>query len=295
MLSQFQASYQRVEQSLQRLTDSIAAYNPSVTAADELLVANEEVDHDLEKRREYGRMYVAGIADARAVVTHQTNHVRLQQLRQQTTSLDQKIKDTVKLIADLRRDIQAIPSDTSTTDTADPRREVSVDELLRYAKFISKTAPTVPRKPVLEAKPPSLPPEGGQAHITNGIATPPPGAQDDSDPTSTRAEIVGLNAVPQTGQMYVAPPPEVGNMGFEPWPSHGQVQLSALADIQKMVEAGRDPGSVLTPEQREAAEKARKEEEERGRLEEEEKRQKQRASGHGGNTQNSETFDVDDL
>ena len=50
MLSQFQASYQRVEQSLQRLTDSIAAYNPSTSAADELVAANEVVDEDLEQR-----------------------------------------------------------------------------------------------------------------------------------------------------------------------------------------------------------------------------------------------------
>lgn len=231
-----------------------------------------------------------------AVVVHQTNHVRLQRLRQQATSLDQKIKDTVKLIADLRRDIQAIPSDASTTDTnGTQRREVSVDELLRYAKFISKTAPAVPRKPTIEAKPPNLPEESSQAQITNGIATPPPGAQDRADPTATRTKIVGLNAVPQTGQPFVAPPPEAGILGFEPWPSHVQVQMSALADIQKMVEAGRDPASVLTPEEKEAAERARKEEEERERIAQEESRQRQRAGGQGGSARDIETFDVDDL
>ena len=50
MLSQFQASYQRVEQSLQRLTDSIAAYNPSTSAADELVAADEIVSQNLEQR-----------------------------------------------------------------------------------------------------------------------------------------------------------------------------------------------------------------------------------------------------
>jgi hypothetical protein len=49
MLSQFQASYQRVEQSLQRLTESIAAYNPSTSAADELVAANDAVNEDLDQ------------------------------------------------------------------------------------------------------------------------------------------------------------------------------------------------------------------------------------------------------
>lgn len=50
MLSQFQASYQRVEASLQKLTDSIAAYNPSLTAADELVAADEAVQSNVEQR-----------------------------------------------------------------------------------------------------------------------------------------------------------------------------------------------------------------------------------------------------
>lgn len=48
MYSQFQASYQRVEASLQKLTDSIAAYNPSTTAADELAVADDAVQQNVE-------------------------------------------------------------------------------------------------------------------------------------------------------------------------------------------------------------------------------------------------------
>ena len=51
MLSRCQASYQRVEQSLQRLTDSIAAYNPSTSAADELVAADEAVNENLEQCR----------------------------------------------------------------------------------------------------------------------------------------------------------------------------------------------------------------------------------------------------
>ena len=50
MLSQFQASYRRMDQSLQRLTDSIAAYNPSTAAADELVAADDALIEDLATR-----------------------------------------------------------------------------------------------------------------------------------------------------------------------------------------------------------------------------------------------------
>lgn len=50
MNAQFQNSYRRMEESLQRLTDSIAAYNPSPAAADELLAADDAVNEDLDRR-----------------------------------------------------------------------------------------------------------------------------------------------------------------------------------------------------------------------------------------------------
>jgi hypothetical protein len=49
MFSEATACYQRVEQILQRLTDSIASYNPSVRDADELVAAEEAVNKVLDK------------------------------------------------------------------------------------------------------------------------------------------------------------------------------------------------------------------------------------------------------
>lgn len=51
MYARFQNSYRRMEESLQRLTDSIAAYNPSPTAAEELIAADDAVNEDLERRK----------------------------------------------------------------------------------------------------------------------------------------------------------------------------------------------------------------------------------------------------
>ncbi|KAI7174198.1 hypothetical protein KC352_g24450, partial [Hortaea werneckii] len=60
-------------------------------------------------------------------------------------------------------------------------------------------------------------------------------------------------------------------------PSVDKIQAGALGEIQKMVEAGRDPASVLSPAEQAEADKRRAEEEERERLEELE-REKRRAS-----------------
>lgn len=56
MLESFQASYQRMEQALQRLVDSIAAYNPLPAASDELLAADDELGNHLETRMSYTKL-----------------------------------------------------------------------------------------------------------------------------------------------------------------------------------------------------------------------------------------------
>jgi len=40
-----------MERSLQNLTDSIAGYNPSTAAADELVAADDALNEDLEQRK----------------------------------------------------------------------------------------------------------------------------------------------------------------------------------------------------------------------------------------------------
>ena len=50
MLSTFQTKFQRLEQALNTLVESVAAYNPSVTAADELVAADDELNKSLEQR-----------------------------------------------------------------------------------------------------------------------------------------------------------------------------------------------------------------------------------------------------
>ena len=55
MIAQFQANYQRMDQSLQRLAESVAAYNPSTAAADELVAADDAVNENLEQCKFYAQ------------------------------------------------------------------------------------------------------------------------------------------------------------------------------------------------------------------------------------------------
>jgi hypothetical protein len=205
-------------------------------------------------------------------------------LRQTTDSLDQNIKDTVKLLADARKDVIAIPADESSTNT---RREVE-------AKFISNT--TVPptfRKPIPEVKLPRTSEERAQAQITNGMATPPPGAQDSENTPYARSEIVGKDAMPQQSQDWLE---SFNNLPFEPWPSHGIIQQGALADIQRIIEDGRDPANLLTPEERAEAARKRAEEDEKDRLEQEERNRRRMSMSMGqASRARPEVFNPDDM
>ncbi|KAK5137180.1 hypothetical protein LTR08_000685 [Meristemomyces frigidus] len=246
MLSQFQASYQRVEQSLQRLTDSIAAYNPSTTAAEELAAADDALDENLGQ-----------------LVRHQRNVLRIEELRRITQEHDERLRTHIRHIAELRQEIATIPS----TDAATSEREVSVDELLSHAKFISPT--TVPptfRKQDVNLQPAKT--ETTNAHITNGIATPPSGMQDGDNAAYIKSENIGVKTLDPSQQEWLDP---LANLPFEPWPSHDVIQRGALADIQRMVESGRDPASVLSPEEQAEADRRRLIEEEKERLEEQER------------------------
>lgn len=140
-------------------------------------------------------------------------------------------------------------------------------ELLSYAKFVSPTTvpPTFRRQDV---PPKALKAEPTDAQITNGIATPPPGAQETDNPSYVKSESIGVETLDPAHRAWLDP---LANLPFEPWPSNNVIQQGALAEIQRMVESGRDPASVLSPEEQAEADRKRQEEEEKERLEEQER------------------------
>ncbi|KAK4613709.1 Mediator of RNA polymerase II transcription subunit 4 [Fulvia fulva] len=275
MDAEFQTTFQRVETALQRLTDSIAAYNPSTTAAEELVEADAVVAEQVAK-----------------LVKHQQNYRRIQELRETADSLDETIKNTIRVLADTRKEIQSIP----TSETTEPRREVRVDELLAYAKFIAPTTvpPTVAKSfvPIPEDK------KDTEAQTTNGIATPPQViSQDVDNPAYVKSEgrEKGIEQMAQADKNWLQPV----NFAFDFWPTPDQMKHGALGRIQYMIEQGKDPASVLSAEDQAKVDKERKEREDRERAEEEARERRNREEwGHAAPNRRGtvvEPFNPDDL
>ncbi|KAF2218124.1 vitamin-D-receptor interacting mediator subunit 4-domain-containing protein, partial [Elsinoe ampelina] len=139
MLPILQTRYQRVEKALDTLLESITAYNPSLTAADELLAADDDVNEALT-----------------SLAQHHTNYGRILSLRETSANLDTQIKTTIRTLAETRKTLQSIalpPSSlpTTTQQSSSEHRPVRVDELLSYAKFISKTTVPPTRTPPIQS------------------------------------------------------------------------------------------------------------------------------------------------
>jgi len=99
--------------------------------------------------------------------------------------------------------------------------------------------------------------------------------------------------MPQQSQDWLE---SFNNLPFEPWPSHGIIQQGALADIQRMIEDGRDPAKILTPEERAEADRRKAEEDERDRLEQEERnRRRMSMSMSQAPRARPEVFNPDDM
>lgn len=223
---------------------------------------------------------------------HQGNYLRIQELRQTTESLDEMLRDTIKLLADTRKEILSIPSSGGSDE---PRRELKVDELLSYAKYISKT--TVPPTFRKQDVPlPAVKTELARAQIANGIATPASRAQEDEHVPYSNPDNVSAKAMKNEDKRWLNP---LEALPFEPWPSHDVIQRGALADIQRMIEAGRDPGEVLTAEEQAEADRRKREEEEREKAAQAERERRRMSMFDTGGVRRRETmgdvFNPDDL
>lgn len=230
------------------------------------------------------------------MVIHQRNHLRLESLRDTATALDETIKTTLKVLADTRKEIEAISPETSFSE---PRRTVKIDDVLAYAKFISKTTVPPTFRPSAQAtnttgeKSTNIgTPKAGQGvggidketQLASEITTP---VQDELALNSTfttnnssgtkgtngSSTIVGLDVLPEQDRTWLEP---AATLPFEPWPSHEVISAGALAAIQRMVEAGQDPAAVLSQEEQAAADARRLEEEAIERREQAERERRRR-------------------
>lgn len=199
-------------------------------------------------------------------------------------SLDQTLRRTIQTLAETRKDILAIPSNRSSEGS---RREVEVDELLAYAKFISKTTVPQTSQKRKDTSSVAIKREETDAHMTNGITTPPTGTGTNSNAQNVDVKGVDIKANVDEDEEQV----------FIPWPAQDVIQRGALADVQRLIENGRDPGSVLTADEQAQLDEERKAEDERARLAQEEA-ERRRMSMFDTSIRRSTTADVfnpDDL
>lgn len=252
------ARFERVEKALATLIDSVSRYNPTISQGNELVTADQELSTGLDKLK-----------------IHQQNHAKIQQLRGITTGLDNQIKETLTQLAHARKELVNTPA---TSFPSGPSYPIKYDELLAYARRISKT--TLPNanvlaNPQVNAAESTTKPDSGAE--TPAAATPAGGTPNG---VGTPAQLNGAGGVtptmngeptsqysnttlPEGLQAHINP---LANSDFIPWPNEDLLRQGALANIQYLTDKGINPQGYDP-----AAEEARKKQEEEEAKEREEK------------------------
>lgn len=210
---------------------------------------------------------------------HQNNNLRIQKLRQSSAALDTQIRDTLTSLANTRKDIVTTHT---TTYPSEPNFPIAYEELLSYARRISKT--TLPPAAAVErAAPPSPetqtpnPESQPQSAVTPTARTPsqpqsPALANGTSQLTSelpTQQTATTMNtSLPEVMSQYLNP---LSGQLFFAWPLEDKIRSGALASYQMIAEQGIDPKGYDP-----ATEEERKRKEEEERKEKEEREQAER-------------------
>lgn len=275
MDSYIDARFERVEKALATLIESITKYTPQTPQALELASADRELN--------------SGLLDLQ---THQNNHARIVALQSASDALDSQIRDTLRLLWNMRKDITS----THVTKFSDgPSYDVNWEELLGYARRISKTTLPAPSILISAAAASNGGDAGGVESIgeITGDAVNTPNTTAAPTPAPGAATPVGNGAVTpaahtqhhhqQQQQQQVQPPAQQTNgtalpdewarfldpltdQTFYPWPTEEKIRMGALASIQALIDQGIDP-SGFDP----AEEEARRQREEEMRRDQEEK------------------------
>ena len=207
-----QSRLDRIDASLSALIDSIASYNPSIAAAQDLLAADDALNQGVKQ-----------------LVTHQRNHSRITSLRAEIDTSNAAITAKLTSLATLRSDILS----RKITPVADDARQVSCGELLDYAQRISRyTIP--PPYPVSAQQPPETTAGEAAAEAAKG------------EVNGAGAEQVGQaeNRNEAEAQAQAQAPVMPNGGSFVPWPSEEVIRQGALGQIQVLLEQGIDPTTI---------------------------------------------------
>lgn len=261
---------ERVERALVTLTESVSKYKPLPANGAELSHADDDLSLALHQLQ-----------------AHQTNHQTLTALHAQSDALDAQIRDTLRLLWTTRRDISSTTVTTFPDEDTTPRYHVNWEELLGFARRISKT--TMPAPSILAAA-------AAEAATTNG-GDDPQSAQSTGDAVNTPNTTTTMTPAPGGGaatpnpqandngntqqSASLPPPPPPGptdlpadwdrfldpltGVTFVPWPNEQLIRTGALASIEGIARQGIDPKGYDPIE-----EEARRQREEEERREQEE-------------------------
>ncbi|KAI0097770.1 vitamin-D-receptor interacting mediator subunit 4-domain-containing protein [Nemania sp. FL0031] len=288
MNKQLDSCFDRVEKALGTLIDSIAKYNPSTSQVEELGNADAQLSKGLQDLQ-----------------THQHNYQRILDLRAETAKYDTQIKDTLRLLANTRKELVHA---SATVFPDGPNYDIQYDELLSYAGRISRT--TIPPVGAMNAISAAITESAAQAkseaasapetaattpaggvETPNGTTTaaatpqpqpqpPPPSSQpvangDASQQTTTTAGPSNTD-LPEPLATFLNPH---SAYMFVPWPTEEQVRHGAVASLAYMADRGIE-AEGYDPEaekaRKEAEDEERRQAEERERVEREEREQRMR-------------------
>lgn len=188
------------------------------------------------------------------VSRHQANHARILKLRQTTESLDNQIKSTVTSLAEIRKELLAIPS-AAEPDT--PTRDVPFDELLAFAKNIAKFTlppdhhlrPPKPEEPVIE---PAVEPSADISMTNGGPLQSPtqpepspaqPQSQDKNGESKPDPDGRAFSKLTQEQRAFLD---DAQMMPFMPWPDFDLINAGILRKVEIIIAQGIDPSTVLT-------------------------------------------------
>lgn len=261
------ARFERVERALAALTDNIHKYTPHVNHSLELAAADHALDDGLA-----------------LLQTHQNNHAYLTSLKAQSDALDAQIRDTLRLVWNTRRDITSTHITTFPEDQ--PRYDVNWEELLGYARRISKT--TLPAPSILAAAATAMNNADENSALSTGEAVNTPNTMGAPTPAAAGVATPGGAAMANGASTPAAPPqppqptalPDewtrfldpLTDTTFQPWPTEDKIRGGALAAIQALMQQGVDPRG-FDPAEEEA--RRMREEEERRVQEEQEARERE--------------------
>ncbi|KAI9672886.1 MAG: hypothetical protein M1829_004436 [Trizodia sp. TS-e1964] len=241
-----------IEAALNNLIGSITSYNPSLAAAKALTEADSDLSSSL-KQCKYAHSPSFAPLTVVTVSIHQANYARILALHDTADSLDSHIRTVLATLASTRSDLVSL----CVTKQPTAKRDVPLDQLVAYAKHISKFtyAPRTLQSPSEagsakgrngeQARRRSLDAatfaEGNAPNLTASVigSTPADTSVSQENVEGSSGLGMGESFLEVAEAQWLNPPPSHGP--FVPWPSEQVIRRGALAQIQAILESAQDP------------------------------------------------------